>query len=41
VDFTILASDKFGWAFIISEIIILYLAFLVIHRVIERRLRDR
>jgi hypothetical protein len=39
VDFTILADKKFGWLFVISEIILLYLLFLALHRVIARRLK--
>ena len=39
MDFTILADAKFGWAFIISEIVLLYVMFLVIHRIVERRLK--
>ena len=41
MDFTILVDTKFGWAFIISEIVLFYLAFLIIHRIVEKRLRGK
>jgi len=39
MDFTILAEARFGWAFVISEIVLLYLLFLFLHRIVERRLK--
>jgi hypothetical protein len=39
VDFTILADKTFGWVFVVSEIILLYLLFLALHRVVEQRLK--
>lgn len=36
IDLSILASAKFGWIFIWSEIILLYVLFLVIHRIAEK-----
>lgn len=41
MDFTILADTRFGWAFVISEIILLYLLFLLIHRLVERKLKGK
>ena len=37
----ILADTKFGWTFIVSEILILYVIFLVVHRVIEKRVKRK
>ena len=35
MDFTILADAKFGWTFIVAEITLLYLLFLVLHRLVD------
>jgi hypothetical protein len=37
MDLSILANPKFGWIFIWSQIILLYLGFLYFHRVVERK----
>ena len=39
MDFSFLASPVFGWVFIWLEIIIFYFAFLVFHRMVERKRR--
>ncbi len=36
MDISILANAKFGWVFIWSEILILYILFLIIHRIAEK-----
>jgi len=35
MDLSILANAKFGWIFVWSEIIIIYIIFLFIHRIAE------
>lgn len=32
-----LADARFGWIFVWSEIVLVYLAFLYLHRVVERK----
>ena len=39
MDIKILADARFGWIFVISEIVFLYSLFLIIHRIVERKLR--
>ena len=39
MNFSILANPKFGWIFIWTEIILIYLAFLWFHRVVEKKRR--
>lgn len=41
MDFTILADPKFGWIFVISEILILYIIFLFVHRIVENKIKRK
>ena len=41
MDFTILADTRFGWTFVITEIVLLYLLFLLLHRLVERKLKGK
>ena len=41
MNLTFLASPKFGWIFIWTEIILIYLLFLYLHRVVERKRKKR
>ena len=36
MDLSILADSKFGWIFIWAEIVLLYVLFLIIHRIAEK-----
>lgn len=41
MDLTFLANPKFGWLFIWTEIILIYLAFLRLHRIVERKYKSK
>jgi len=39
MNLSILADPKFGWSFILGQIAVIYLAFLYIHRRVEKKRR--
>jgi len=41
MNLNILANAKFGWIFVISEIIIFYTMFLFLHRIVEKAYKNR